>query len=158
MISRLASVIAIGLLVLGCSSDHHYAAINPITDHAWSINDKQRFSFHIDDATSPYNVFVSIRNTGAYQYSNLWLFIQTEFPDHSLEVDTVECPLAYPDGRWLGEGVGDLLDNLILYQYQHEFPDSGNYTYTITHAMRANTIEEITDVGLIVDRATPVSQ
>ena len=54
----------------------------------------------INDTINPYNVFIDIRHTGDYPYSDLYLFITATGPDMAPMRDTVDCLLADADGRW----------------------------------------------------------
>jgi len=93
-----------------------------------------------------------IRITHEYAYQNLWLFIETTEPDGSKHTDSIDCPMAYPDGRWLGTGLGDLIDNPILVYRNFKFAETGEYTFKIKHGMRNDYLENVQNVGVILKR------
>ena len=62
--------------------------------------------------------------------------------------DTLECILADEKGKWLGNGLGDIYDNQILFKKNVRFPLAGKYTFEIQHGMRADIVPLIMDVGL----------
>jgi gliding motility-associated lipoprotein GldH len=140
------------LAIMGCTKPAVYAESEPIPEQSWEANKKFVFEPKINDATALYNVFFTLRNTGSYPYRNIWLFVERENPSGKKTIDTIDCPLAYPDGRWIGKSAGDLRDNLILYQQNIRFEESGKYRYTIQHGMRDEMLKEVTDVGLRIDR------
>jgi gliding motility-associated lipoprotein GldH len=114
----------------------------------WAIDDHVAFDFTIDDTLSNHDFFVNIRNSGDYEYSNLYLFVKTTFPNGKSARDTVECILADNTGRWLGTGVGGIIDHQVMYKFKRRFPLAGNYTISMQHAMREDPLEGILDAGI----------
>ncbi len=104
------------------------------------------------DTVSLFNLFVNIRNTGNYKYSNLFLFVDVFQPEGKIERDTIECILADSRGKWLGSsGSGSIWDNQILFNRKARFPGVGKYVFRFTQAMREKELEGIMDVGLRIE-------
>lgn len=128
----------------------------------WQKNDTISFHYQATDTINPYDVFINLRNDDAYDYSNLWLIVEMDYPDGSVVSDTLQYEMAQPDGTWLGTGFASVKESKLWYKgYQNEFvfPNSGNYTIAITQAMRNNgsingviDLEGITDVGISVEK------
>ena len=76
------------------------------------------------------------------------MFLHTTFPNGNQTHDTIECILAYPDGRWVGNGSGSMRNSKILLNDRLRFPLAGDYRFEIEQAMRDTTLEGIADVGL----------
>jgi len=75
------------------------------------------------------------------------------------EVDTLQYRMAYPNGEWMGEGIGSIKENLLWYKENFRFAEEGNYKLTIQQAVRKNGQVEgdaellgITDVGFSIER------
>lgn len=117
----------------------------------WPAEDPAAFTFQIDDTTAHYRFLLNLRHTEAYRYSNLYLFMQLDFPNGKLSVDTLECVLADPKGRWTGKSSGNLVDHRIVLNPKAIFPLTGEYTVKITQAMRQDTLREIMDVGFSLE-------
>ena len=66
--------------------------------------------------------------------------------------DKLEITLADPSGRWLGEGFGGLKTVETLFRENVFFPVSGNYTIRVKQGMRENKLEEISDIGVRVEK------
>jgi gliding motility-associated lipoprotein GldH len=144
-------------ILTACESNQIYNSSVPIKDAKWAAGDKIANTFMVDDTLSAYNFFINLRNTTNYQYSNIYIFVHTQFPNGRRSVDTVECVLTDPAGRWLGSGNGFIKDNSvvsnkILYQYQKKFPLKGEYRIDLEQAMRQDTLPEIMDVGLRIEK------
>jgi gliding motility-associated lipoprotein GldH len=135
-----------------CDSSRYFEDNKEIKDRQWDQNDPVSFLVNIDDTTEAYNVYINIRNAGTYRFSNLYLFINTFFPGGQIQRDTLECVLAAPDGRWLGEGLGDIKDSRILFKRNVYFPQAGEYRFELVQAMRINPLPGILDAGIRIER------
>ena len=99
-----------------------------------------------------YNFYINIRNTTNYNYSNVFFFIKTEFPNGQYSLDTVEVFVADLDGNWLGKGMGDNKDIQILFRKRGRFPMSGNYNISFEHAMRKEDLVGIKALGIRIEK------
>ncbi|SKB68393.1 gliding motility-associated lipoprotein GldH [Parapedobacter luteus] len=126
----------------------------PITDRAWHYDDQPRLTAHITDAGKHYNIYLNLRHTPDYKYSNIFVLLHQHHPDGSDTTERFELRLAEPDGRWLGRGGGSLYAHQQLIKEAVRFPDTGNYVFVIEQNMRENPLREVADVGI---RITPVN-
>jgi gliding motility-associated lipoprotein GldH len=138
--------------IVACGDDRFYEKNIGVSNARWHKDDIKTFEVEIEDTTSQYDFFINIRNTGAYDYANLFVFINTHFPDGRLSRDTVELFLADPAGKWLGEGSGDVYDNRFLFKRAVMFPLAGIYKFEFEQAMRKEVLPEILDVGLRIEK------
>ena len=136
-----------------CDSNRVYEENKEIPEGNWSANNKVAFDFEIPDTTIVHNVYINVRNTSQYPKSNLYLFITSTYPDGKTSKDTVNCYLQDPNGKWLGNGIGDLWDNRLLFKPSVKFPKAGKYRIEYEQAMRLDPLPGITDVGLRVEMA-----
>lgn len=147
-------VISCCLFWTACNRGSLFQETRELEQASWEYQDTLQFVVNAQDTINPYNWYVNVRNGANYAYSNLWLFVHYTDPEGTLFRDTVELPLAYPDGRWIGSGVGDVVDNSILFRSGFRFPKSGTYQVTLQHGMRSDTLHELISVGLFIQRAT----
>lgn len=147
----------IGLLILlsACSDDAIFEENRPLEEGLWNKEDAVQFLFDIQDTVSRFDLFINMRNGGAYPYMNAFLFVKMEFPNGRSSIDTVECFLADQRGQWLGSGLGDMYDNRFLFKKGRTFPIPGTYRVEIRQAMRVEDLPEIYDVGLRIAPAKP---
>ena len=144
--------------LVGCDAKRIYEKNVTIPDGIWNVNNLVEFELEIQDTLTPANMYINIRNSGAYSYSNLFLFINTTFPDGVNRKDTVECILANKSG-WLGSGLGDIWDHQILFRRGIRFPLPGTYTISYEQAQRfgksayIENLPFILDVGLRVENS-----
>lgn len=141
---------AAALLLAACGSNDIYNTFVHMPEDGWSADSLAVFRVDIDDATVPYDLWMQVRNHPDYAYGNLWLFVNIISPDGSRTTDTLECILARPDGRWLGEGWGSYYTLQCPYRAGARFAQPGRYIFRAQHGMRADDIRGIEAVGLRV--------
>ena len=122
-------------------------------ENRWEQKNIITLSPEITDTIVPYNIYLNIRNAGGYQFSNIFIFLTTQTPSGKAERDTVELPLADETGKWLGDGMGDIWDNKILFKRNFHFPEKGTYTFLMEQAMRIDPLPQIMDVGIGIEKA-----
>jgi gliding motility-associated lipoprotein GldH len=136
-----------------CDPKRVFEENKQLANNNWDQNSPLVFLVNISDTLQKHNVYINVRNAGFYGFSNLFLFINTRMPQGQLERDTVECTLASPDGRWLGEGLGDIWDNRILLKKDVRFPQTGEYRFELIQAMRINPLPGIMDAGIRIEKS-----
>lgn len=125
-----------------------------IPNASWDNKELPYFDVNIDDTLSSYSFYFNIRHLENYKYSNFYMFLHTTFPNGNQTHDTIECILAYPDGRWVGDGSGSMRTSKILLNNNLRFPLSGTYHFEIEQAMREPILEGVTDVGIRFEQLT----
>jgi gliding motility-associated lipoprotein GldH len=151
-------LITASVLLCGCAENVVFQSDAPVPDGAWSNALKPAFTFAITDTVNTHDVYIDVRHTTEYAYSNLYLFVDLEGPGGRSKRDTVECLLADPMGRWLGKGTGFIVasrtrDAKVLYKLGNRFPAPGQYTIRLEQAMRDNPLPGIIDVGVSIERS-----
>lgn len=121
--------------------------------HNWSYVEKVRVPFTIDDNNSLYNMFINLRHTSNYSYSNIFLLIHTVDPEGKRSTERREFKLALPDGEWLGSGSGNLYSYKLLFKEKYKFPTKGKYIIELEQNMRDNPLNNITDAGVRVEKS-----
>lgn len=122
-------------------------------DNHWYKDNPVVFKVNVPDSLNNYDFYVNIRHHTTYRYSNLYLFLQTRFPNGHITRDTIQIILANKEGEWLGKGWGSIKEDQILLKQNLRFPLKGNYEFSIWQAMRADTLKGIKDIGLRIVRA-----
>lgn len=148
-------LLLMGIVLLGsCNTNIVQSEFKAIGSGYWNKDNVVEFEFANQDTLNAHDVFVNIRNDQNYQYSNLFLIAEMNFPNGNKTMDTLEFEMARPDGTWLGKGYGSVKENKLWYKENVIFPSSGVYTLKVSHAMRKNgdingviNLEGITDVG-----------
>ena len=145
--------------LVSCNSKLEFSKYQNVQGGNWAIDRPVNFEFSNLDSVQSYNMFINVRNDNDFQFSNLFLITELEYPDGNTQKDTLEYVMAEPTGEWLGKGIGSVKENKLWYKESVVFPDSGVYKVKVSHAMRKNgdvegisILEGITDIGLEIEK------
>lgn len=145
--------LAFDLLLHACSPSDLYHDTRKIPNGIWPMGYKTTFEFTFADSLKPVDVFVDIRNYEDYPYANLYLFLDTEFPDGRRFRDTLECLLATPEGKWLGRKNGSVRESRFLIKRNVILPRKGTYHFIFEQGMREAHLRGIPEIGLKISPA-----
>ena len=145
---RFLAILLTTCVLTSCFDMPYYSDSMVVDSSGWYSADTLKFNLSIADSSQRFNSQIDINHTGSYPYSNLYLFIDITYPNARHRVDTLECVLADKRGKWYGKGLGDMVNHRIEYLNDIAFPLSGDYEVAITHGMRSDPLDEITDLGL----------
>ena len=149
---RIIIAITVAFLLVSCGNDKLYDESVVIPDAIWESTNKPYFDVTVDDTLTSYAFYLNIRHLDGYRYSNLFIFMHTEFPNGNITNDTIECTFAYPDGRWMGKGSGTMRSAKILLNPSLRFPLMGKYHFEIEQAMRETELKGIADIGICFEK------
>ncbi|KAF0235726.1 MAG: gliding motility-associated lipoprotein [Prolixibacteraceae bacterium] len=139
--------------LLSCNNGSVFNQYKTIPKGEWNRDSLLLFKVQVTDTLLDHDLYINVRNDIGYKYSNLWLFIDIKQPGDTVSVkDTFEATLADPAGKWLGSGFGGVKTNEILYRQNVYFPVSGIYEIKIQHGMRGKILENVTDVGVRLEK------
>jgi len=124
-----------------------------IQDYKWSYDSSKVFTAEIADTLQHYNLYVNVRHSFQFDWRNVWVKIQTVFPDGKSFERRVNLVLSAPDGHWFGDCLGDNCDMQIAIQQNAIFPQKGKYTFKISQDMRINPVTAIKSVGMRIEKA-----
>ena len=140
------------LLLSSCDENVVMESHQNMESSKWDYADAKTFTAEIKDTVQHYNIAVSLRHGFNFEWRNLWVKIETTFPDGKQYERRVNLVLSGPDGVWHGEVLGDNCDIQVPIQQNAFFPLTGKYTFKITQDMRANPLPYIKNVGMRVEQ------
>ena len=143
---------ALIFIASACNKNHVYENYIDIPNYEWNKSHIARFEVEITDSIHQHSIYVNIRNTSKYPYSNLWLFIKQTNPEGKISNEKFECHLANDTGKWYGSGFGNIFDLQILYKPAIQFTKPGLYTFEIVQGMRDDNLPGIVNIGLKLNK------
>jgi gliding motility-associated lipoprotein GldH len=145
--------------LLACKPSPQYQEHYTVQNAQWASSFQPQFKFEITDTASAYQLFLLIRHTDAYPFSNIWINMDSKGPhDSSYRKLRVEVPLAASNGQWLGRGMGEIWEQraaINSLQMPAFFPHKGLYTVRLTQDMRRDPLPEVLTVGLRLEKLPP---
>lgn len=158
-VAAAAFTLAIVLSLVACRPSPQFQEHYNIPKAQWASSFQPRFQFDITDTAAAYQLFLLIRHTDAYAFSNIWLRLESRGPmDNGFKKILVEVPLAAASGRWLGRGMGEIWEQRVpinSLQSPAFFPHAGRYTVRLTQEMRRDPLPEVLTIGLRVEKLPP---
>lgn len=159
---KLLPILIFGMIFwTSCDSNRIYEEYANIEAEGWNVDFSPQFEVNLEDTSSAYNLIVHIRNHKDYAYRNVWIRIQTEYPDGTFSSDSMNLFLSDESGRELGKCSNGTCENAFLVNKKGpiKFPYSGKYIFKIEHLMRTDTqiLPHIGNVGLRVEKAVPTA-
>ncbi|WP_159637194.1 gliding motility lipoprotein GldH [Sphingobacterium composti Ten et al. 2007 non Yoo et al. 2007] len=145
---RFFTLLAIYCCASSCTTDAYFEENKEIANRSWNYNQIPSFDIKINDKTAKYDVFINLRHTNLYDFSNIYVLLHEK--GNSL-IDTAyrkEIKLAELDGKWTGKLSGSLYEIQYLAKSDFVFPDTGTYTFGLEQNMRVNPLLEVADVGI----------
>jgi gliding motility-associated lipoprotein GldH len=139
------------LVFSSCSFNSIYENTADIPKGNWNKNTPLSFTAPVTDTLHFFNIIFSIRNDNNYPYSNIFLLIDTRSPRGIVVRDTLELELCDSQGKWYGKGIGGIWQNKVYFRKNVRFPNSGNYVFKITQAMRDDNLAGIIDLGIKIE-------
>jgi gliding motility-associated lipoprotein GldH len=137
----------------GCDKSLVYEENFSVQGDAWKVSEPFTFTVEVSDTISPCNFYLNVRHSDAYPFSNLFVFLNTRFPNGKFARDTVELMLQNPEGKWTGSGLGDMYDNQIMFKRGLRFPLKGTYVFKLEQAMRTPELPMIKEMGLRIEKS-----
>ncbi|UKJ08063.1 gliding motility lipoprotein GldH [Solitalea lacus] len=147
LFSSLLAIILSSLLY-SCTDSAVYNNTLTIDPKGWFSNDKAVYDVKLDQ-TGKYSLYLNLRHTDDYKYSNIFFRLYVKNPDGKMQTTRiVEVKLAENDGKWLGSGTGKLLAKKIFITNGIDFSKPGQYRIELEQFMRDDPLKEISDVGI----------
>ena len=145
--------------LVSCDANRVFDEYTAVPNGSWQKDNVIHFNFSIQDTISKRNLFINLRNNNNYEYSNLFLITQLDFPNQQKIIDTLEYDMADVSGKFLGAGFSEIKENKLYYKENITFPIQGEYSIKISQAMRKsdeidgiNTLTGVTDIGFRIEK------
>ena len=135
-------------LLSACYQNSIYEKNISINDQLWFHRQIPEFKVHSVDTNENFDIFINLRHSSTYKYSNLSLIIDKIDPLNQETTYRIKLQLAEPDGRWKGVGTGNILSYQVPFLKDSHFSDTGIYTFKIKQNMNINPLPGVLDVGI----------
>lgn len=144
-------------LVISCNNDSIlYDNFTETANSQWDEKDTLSFEFNIPDNGYLYNIYLNLRITNDYKYSNIYLQSSLGATFEAPRFDRKHVLLATPEGKWLGSGKGKIVTLQLPLYKDVEFKEPSTYKINLSQEMRDAILENVTDVGIMVKKGDPV--
>ena len=156
MIKQISTITLFLSLVLGftsCDNSVIFEENQGFEYNTWRYEDVKTFSFSITDSMKPCKIFLNMRTTLDYEFSNIYMNLYSNYPNGVKDTSALEFFLAEPNGKWLGKVSGTVIENKAMIMKGY-LTVPGTYTFKLEQAMFDNDLDEIIDIGIRVENLT----
>jgi gliding motility-associated lipoprotein GldH len=154
-LKRIIPILLLIPVLFSCAKIDLFEKQEAIPSQQWFYNNIPAFTFTITDTGALYNLYVILRHTDAYNYSNIWLRIGSKAPGDSMHFQNLNFVLANDANGWQGTGADDIFEvrkNITPGPVLLKKP--GIYTFSVAQIMRENPLRHILNVGFRVEKVT----
>ncbi len=144
---RIACLFLLSLLLAGCGSNFVYEHNYEIGEVGWSYEQPLRFAFEVSDTQQLYNLHLLLGHTTDFGYQNMYVQIQTTFPNGKEQTEEVSLELADKFGRWLGRCNSSSCELPIIIQQKAYFDQVGEHRIEISQWTRDTPLMAIRSLG-----------
>jgi gliding motility-associated lipoprotein GldH len=139
------------LVLFSCQQDEIPVGAFSFHENKWEQKVKPTFELELSDTTNVYDFFITLRTTTDYKYSNLFIYVE-EIPPFGPSFRTRhEIPIANPDGSWIGEKTGTIIENKFLVK-RAKVPFIGKYKFIIEQAITDQEVSDVLDISFQVKK------
>jgi gliding motility-associated lipoprotein GldH len=135
------------LVIHSCRSDLAYAESKSISSGGWAVEDTLVFSPVLEQADAPCDLYVWVRHTKDYAYSNIWLKVESEL-DLNTRDGLVEIKVADKSGKWLGTCSQSLCTVRLALKEDLSLDADGAFKVEVIQYMRETSLQGVRNVGL----------
>ncbi len=153
-------IITFACIIFSCQQNKLFEHYTPIFN-GWDKQEVVSYEFVAPDSLNPYNLFVNLRTSSDYKFSNLFLVVELNYPNGKVTKDTLEYLMAKPTGELLGAGFMSIKEHKLWFKGLDKsfvFSEEGTYKVHIQQSMRLlgnpkgiATLDGIIDVGFSVE-------
>tara|TARA_B100001564_G_scaffold23153_1_gene17281 strand:+ start:2722 stop:3201 length:480 start_codon:yes stop_codon:yes gene_type:complete len=124
-----------------------------IPNSKFSFLDTVNFKVPINDTVNNHDVFIQLRTSTDYKWSNMFIFSDIVFPNGKIRSDTFQISITDKKGHWKGNKSGAVV-NFNHYLYKNIiFPIKGQYRFKFNQAMRDTILNEVISLGLKINKS-----
>ena len=150
---KLLFISLLSVFTISCARIDLFEKQAQIPSQQWFYNNVPQFTFHIDDTSSLYNVYVVLRHTDRYNYNNIWLRVGSRSPEDSMHFQNINLILGSDAKGWEGSGIDDIFEvRKNISPGPVSFKIAGDYTFSIAQVMRENPLKYILTIGIRVEK------
>ncbi|MBE8721444.1 gliding motility lipoprotein GldH [Sphingobacterium pedocola] len=148
MYKHLLIVACVIISLSSCVDGAYYEKNSTIPNQSWSYDNIQKFEVDIDDITAKYDIYINLRHSADYDFSNIFVLFHEKGKGLKDTAYRKEIVLAQLDGRWLSNSAGGVYEKQYLAKENIAFPDTGKYEFAVEQNMRENPLKNIINVGI----------
>lgn len=140
------------ILLTSCNGNKIHDEVKELPEYGWHKDSLKVFSFQVEDTNYSYDLFLKMRISADYPFSNIWVRSHEEGPSGQKSTDRYQFILATSEGKWTGSGIGGVYTYSFPLYEKRVYSDTGRYQTSIEQYMRIDTLPYVRTIGLQVKK------
>lgn len=151
--SKYVLLVLISFLFAGCDDGILYQDSQKVNGEQWVYEDTLSYTFSVKDTTVKYNLLLDIYHERSFPYENLYLNIETSFPNSPATKQQLSFDLMDQNGNWAGTCKGNDCILEVMMKEGFVFAENGVYKIEINQWSREQSLSGITSIGLCIQES-----
>jgi gliding motility-associated lipoprotein GldH len=145
----LFAVIGVWLLT-ACQEQPFFQQSYSFKNNTWARKNSPSFKVEIKDTSKAYNFILTLRNATSYEYSNVWIYLNSKSPNKEFAREPFELKITDEKGRWLGQKTGSIVENRLVFR-NRKLSKPGTYTFVFEQGITKKVLYNVLDLGLEIE-------
>ncbi len=145
----LFAVIGVWLLT-ACQEQPFFQQSYSFKNNTWARKNSPSFKVEIKDTSKAYNFILTLRNATSYEYSNVWIYLNSKSPNKEFAREPFELKITDEKGRWLGKKTGSIVENRLVFR-NRKLSKPGIYTFVFEQGITKKVLYNVLDLGLEIE-------
>src|SRR6478609_4921850 len=99
---KLTKFFVLALVFASCGKADFFSEDKTIEGGSWDMKDRLDFEVNVTDTVSFYDFFIDFRHNEKYEWAEIYLFFDIEFPNGKQANDTIHYMMQNQD-HWVGK-------------------------------------------------------
>lgn len=145
-------IIVIAIMLTSCGPGTIFHEYESMDNYSWNRFQVVEYDVPIEDISTGYDIILTIRHIEQIPHDKILVNFTFYTPSGEMRTMDHDIRLRSPEGKLLGDGMGDFWDLQVMMREDFRFNEEGTCKFEIHNRMpRVQTIG-IVDVGLIVKK------
>ncbi len=132
---------------LACAEKPFFYQEEKINETSWKYEDKAVFEFEIQDTVGSYNLELELNHSSEFSFQNIYVAIETHFPDGKKTDDNISLQLMNKMGSWIGDCSSKTCTINFVLQQNTYFKQAGIYKLSLAQDGRNPVLDGIQSLG-----------
>lgn len=137
-------------LLVACNTESPIVENSITIEGGWDYETTFLTQVPIEDTTSTYRLDLELLHTLDFDYENLYIDIETSFPDGRKLSDDFSLQLADKFGKWEGKCSSESCKKTFTLRDNFRFKDEGTYAFSIKQYSREDVLSGIGGLNLLL--------
>ncbi len=127
-------------LVAACDEESIYTSSLEIPNGKWDHENLLTYEVEVEDTSERFDLVLDVLHSTAYEYQNLYVNINTTYPDGNSRQQRLSVDMAAPTGQWYGNCNRSQCKLRVVLQENAFFNQHGRHQFQVEQYMREDPL------------------